>query len=127
MYARASRRSDRQARKAALFLNQHPTRVAYEEVRLLISAVEDLISRIGAAADPELRRLRTQAETALVAAKGAIAEGGGRIRDQAQGIAEQGDAYVRERPWTFMGVAALLVLAVGVWAGRAISDELIER
>jgi len=126
MFARASRR-DRQARKAALFLNQHPTQVAYEEVRLLIAAVDDLISRIGAAADPELRRLRTQTETALVAVKDAIAEGGGRVRDQAQAIAEQGDAYVRERPWSSMGIAALLVLAVGVWAGRAISDELSER
>ena len=127
MYTRASRRSSRQARNAALFLNQHPAQVAYEEVRLLISAVEDLINRIGAAADPELRQLRTQTETALVAVKGAVAEGGGRVRDQAQAIAEQGDAYVRERPWTSMGAVALLVLAVGVWAGRAISDELIER
>jgi len=123
MFARAARRTRAHARRAARMLNQDPAGAADEEVQILISSVEDLIERLGKIADPELRRLRTQTEAALVAARAALAEGSAQALDRAQTLAEQGDAYVRERPWSSVGVAALCVLALGVWAGRAMTTD----
>jgi ElaB/YqjD/DUF883 family membrane-anchored ribosome-binding protein len=45
------------------------------------------------------------------------------LRDQAVELAERGDAYVREHPWTSVGVTALCVLAIGLWTGRALVSE----
>src|ERR1700751_5058644 len=116
MFSRVSRRTRARARRAAEVLNQHPADVANEEVRMLISTVDDLIERLTATADPELRRPRTGTEKALASARDAVAEGGARALDRAQ---ELGEAYIRERPWRSLGVVALCVLAIGLWTGRA--------
>lgn len=89
---------------------------------MLISSVEDLLERLRTAVDPDLQQLREQTEEALDGAKAAITESGAQWLDHAGDLAERGGAYVRERPWTAMGVAALCVLAVGVWTGRAMSE-----
>jgi ElaB/YqjD/DUF883 family membrane-anchored ribosome-binding protein len=121
MFARVSSR--REARRAARVLHQHPVRVANEELRILISTVEDLIERLGVAADPELKRLRKQAETALANAKAAVTEGGAQLGDQAHKLTEQGQRYVRRRPWASLGFVALCVLAIGVWTGRSMWSD----
>ena len=118
MFARVTNR--RQARRAARFINQQPLRVANEELRILISTVEDLVERLSTAADPELKRLRRQAETALASAKAAV--GPSQLSDQARELAAQGQEYVRSRPWTALGLVALCMLAVGVWTGRSLAD-----
>ena len=118
MFARATNR--RQARRAAQVINQQPLRVANEEVRILIANVEGLVERLGNAADPELKRLRRQAETALANAKAVV--GGSYIGEQARELAEQGQEYVRSRPLAALGIVALCMLAVGVWTGRALTD-----
>jgi ElaB/YqjD/DUF883 family membrane-anchored ribosome-binding protein len=88
-----------------------------------MATVEDLVERLGAATDPELARLRKQTEGALANAKAALAESGAQLRDQASELADWGEAYVRERPWTSLGVAALCVLAIGLWTGRAVASD----
>jgi|SRR5215469_13190979 len=122
MFTRASR-SRAQARHAAQILNRQPAAVLNEEIRILISRVEDLLQRLGTAADPELRRLRKQTEAALASVKATLAEGGAQLRDQAAELAERGDAYVRERPWSSVGVAVLCALAIGWWIGRAAMSD----
>ena len=87
---------------------------------MLISTVDDLIERLTATADPELRRLRTRTEKALANTKAAVAEGGAQALDRAQ---ELGAAYVRERPCRSLGVVALCVLAIGLWTGRAVMTD----
>ena len=111
--------SRRQERKAARILNERPLRVANEELRILISTVQDLVDRLETAADPELKRLREQAEAALGRAKAAIGEGGAQLGEQAQQLAVQGQQYVRRRPFTSVGVVALGMLAIGLVTGRA--------
>jgi ElaB/YqjD/DUF883 family membrane-anchored ribosome-binding protein len=120
MFSRVSRGSRARARRAAKMLNQHPGSVVNEEVRLLISTVDDLVERLRASADPELRRLRTQTEEALAGARDALAEGGSQALDRAQ---ELGESYIRERPWTSLGLVALCVLAIGWWTGRAVMSD----
>ena len=112
--------SRRQERKAARILNERPLRVANEELRILISTVQDLVDRLEAAADPELKRLRKQAEAALGRAKAALGEGGAQLGEQAQQLSVQGQQYVRRRRlFTSVGVVALGMLAIGLVTGRA--------
>jgi ElaB/YqjD/DUF883 family membrane-anchored ribosome-binding protein len=118
MFARTTSR--RQARRAAQVINQQPLRVANEELRILMATVEDLVERLSTAADPELKRLRRQAESALANAKAAV--GSSQLGAQARELAEQGQEYVRNRPWTALGLVALCMLAVGVWTGRTLTD-----
>jgi ElaB/YqjD/DUF883 family membrane-anchored ribosome-binding protein len=111
--------SRRQERKAARILNERPLRVATEELRILMSTAQDLVDRLETAADPELKRLRKQAEAALGRAKAAIGEGGAQLGEQAQQLAVQGQQFVRRRPFTSVGVVALGMLAIGLVTGRA--------
>jgi ElaB/YqjD/DUF883 family membrane-anchored ribosome-binding protein len=120
MFSRVSRRPRAKAHRAAKVLNQHPAEVVNEEVRILISTVDDLIERLSETADPELRRLRTQAEKALAGTKAAVAEGGAQALDRAQ---ELGESYLRERPWSSLGLVALCALAIGLWTGRAVMSD----
>jgi len=113
--------SRRQERKAARILNERPLRVANEELRILVSSVQDLVDRLETAADPELKRLRKQTEAALARARAAIGEGGAQLGEQARELAEQGQRYVRRRPLTSLAVVALAMLAVGLVTGRAMA------
>ena len=119
MFARITSRRHSQERRAARVLNERPLRVANEELRILISTVQDLVDRLETAADPELKRLREQAEAALGRAKAAIGEGGAQLGEQARQLAVQGQQYVRRRPFTSVGVVALGMLAIGLVTGRA--------
>jgi ElaB/YqjD/DUF883 family membrane-anchored ribosome-binding protein len=122
MFARiATRRS--QARRAARVLHQQPVQVASEELRILMSRVEDLVDRLGSDADPELKRLRKRAETALSNARTAVAEGGAQLTSQVRDIAAQGQAYVRRQPLASVGLVALGMLAIGLWASRDIRSD----
>jgi ElaB/YqjD/DUF883 family membrane-anchored ribosome-binding protein len=117
MFARmATRRS--QARRAARVLHQQPMQVAGEELRILISRLEDLVLRLGSAADPEVSQLRKQADTALSNARAAIAERGAQLGDQVRAIAAQGQDYARRRPVASASLVALGLLAIGVLASR---------
>ena len=123
MFTRASSRSRSQARQAAQILNRQPAEVADEEVRILISTVQDLVEQLGTAADPELTRLRKQTEVALERARAAIVESGAQMHGQVSELAKRSEAYVREYPWTSLGLAALCVLAVGLWTGRTVMSD----
>jgi ElaB/YqjD/DUF883 family membrane-anchored ribosome-binding protein len=104
-------------------LNEHPLQVSNEELRILMSNVQDLIDRLGTAADPELRRLRKRAEAALARARAALGESGTQLGNQARELAEQGQDYVRRRPLTSVGMVALGMLAIGLVTGRALTPD----
>ena len=123
MFARSMSHRHRQERRAARVLNERPLRVANEELRILMSNVQDLIDRLGTAADPELKRLRKQAEAALARARAAIGDGGAQLGDQARQLTKQGQNYVRRRPLTSVGVVALGMLALGLVTGRALAPD----
>ena len=103
----AAREAARQARVAA---NQ--------EVRKLVADVEELIRRVGDAADPELARLRAKVESTLATTKKAISDGTEQVQRQAKEAFEASDRYVRDQPWQAVGIAALAGLAIGLLVGR---------
>jgi ElaB/YqjD/DUF883 family membrane-anchored ribosome-binding protein len=96
--------------------------VASEELRNLIGSVEDLVERLGTAADPELKQLRKRAESALANARSAIAQGRAQLGEHAGDLLERGQDYVRRRPVASVGLVALGVLALAVLASRSLND-----
>jgi ElaB/YqjD/DUF883 family membrane-anchored ribosome-binding protein len=86
---------------------------ATEEVQNLIADVEDLVDRVGEAADPEIRRLRAKVAEAVVSTKSSIAAGADQVQRHAKDAFDASDRYVRNQPWEAIGIAALAGIAVG--------------
>jgi ElaB/YqjD/DUF883 family membrane-anchored ribosome-binding protein len=105
--ADAARDASRQARAA---INQ--------EVHKLISDLENLVQRVGEAADPELRRLRAEVQSAIAATRRALAHRAGRVQHQAKEAFEASDRYVREQAWQTIGIAAVTGLLIGLLISR---------
>jgi len=89
-----------------------------QEVNNLIADVEDLVSRVSEAADPEIARLRAKVESALATTKKAIADGADQVQRQAKDALDAGDRYVRDQPWQAIGIAAIAGLAIGFLVSR---------
>jgi len=70
-----------------------------QEVRKLIADVEDLIRRVGDAADPELARLRSKVESTIATTKKAVSDGAEQAQRQAEEALAAADRYVRDQPW----------------------------
>jgi ElaB/YqjD/DUF883 family membrane-anchored ribosome-binding protein len=79
----------------------------------LIADVEDLIERVGDAADPEVRRLRDRVVDTVGTARRSLISGAGHVRRQARDAFDASDKYVRNQPWEALGIAALAGVAVG--------------
>lgn len=90
------------------------------EVDRLIDEVENLMRREGDAADPEIRRLRTDVQSAIADARKALGERGGWVQRQATRAKETFEAsnrYVHEQPWQTVGIAAVTGLLIGCLVG----------
>jgi ElaB protein len=109
----------RNIRGAAHEAAQQAGAAASDEVQNLIADVEDLIDRVGDAADPEVRRLRSKVTAAIATTKTSIADGAEQVQRQAKEAFEAGDRYVRNQPWEAIGIAALAGLAVGFLVARS--------
>lgn len=103
----------RKAAAAARDKVQQAGAAASDEVQNLIADVEDLIDRVGDAADPEVKRLRSKVASAVVSAKKSIAAGADQVQQQAKDAFDASDRYVRNQPWEAIGIAALAGVAVG--------------
>ena len=89
-----------------------------QEVRKLIADVEDLIRRVGDAADPELARLRSKVESTIASTRKALSDGAEQAQRQAEEALAAADRYVHDRPWEAIGIAAIAGVAVGFLVGR---------
>jgi ElaB protein len=91
---------------------------ASEEMRNLIADVEELVSRLMDAADPEITRLRTQITKTIATAKASLTDGVSEWRDRAVTATRVADDYVRDRRWQVIGATALAAAALGALATR---------
>jgi ElaB/YqjD/DUF883 family membrane-anchored ribosome-binding protein len=92
--------------------------VATEEVRNLISDVEDLVARLAHLNDADVATMRSKVMATVDAAKETLADSAETLRRQAQRAVSGADEYVRESPWAAVGVAALVGALVGVLVAR---------
>jgi ElaB/YqjD/DUF883 family membrane-anchored ribosome-binding protein len=94
------------------------------EIRAFLADVEELLERVGDNADAEVGRLRLKLTDTLADLRRTYASFGLRDRarmaaDRARAAAEMADDYVRDRPWTAIGLTAALALLVGAGVGVA--------
>jgi ElaB/YqjD/DUF883 family membrane-anchored ribosome-binding protein len=88
------------------------------QVKNFLDNVEDLTKALKDVDSPDIAKVRAKVKIALAAAKSAAADTASQLRDQAQEVGKRTDTYVRDNPWQVIGIAALVGLAVGIFASR---------
>ena len=88
------------------------------QVKDFLDNVEDLTKALKDVDIPDIARVRAKVKIALAAAKSAMSDTASQLRDQAQEVGKRTDIFVRDNPWQVIGVAALVGLAVGIFASR---------
>lgn len=94
------------------------SRAPATEWRDLLADVEDLIKKIADIRDVEIARVRERVKKTLSAAQESAAVGARAAKTYAHDASAATDEYVRQRPWTAVGVAAAIGILVGVVASR---------
>jgi len=87
---------------------------AQDELRAFLRDVEELVERVRNVADDDVARARSRVVSALGDVQRLAGESVDSLRERARVAAGQANDYVRERPWTAIGVAAAIGLIVGV-------------
>jgi len=90
------------------------------EFHNFIADIEDLITSMTPLTGEDLARAKAKLAERVELAKESFAEAGGQIADRARQTARVTDAYVRENPWTSIGIGAILGLLVGIAVSRRI-------
>ena len=88
------------------------------QVNTFLDNVEDLTKALKDVDTPDIARVRAKVKMALAAAKSAVADTATQLRSQARQVGKQTDGFVRDNPWQVIGIAALVGLAVGIFASR---------
>jgi ElaB/YqjD/DUF883 family membrane-anchored ribosome-binding protein len=88
------------------------------QVNNFLDHVEDLTQALKDVGTPDIAKVRAKVKIALAAAKSAMADTASQLKDQAQYAGKRTDTFVRENPWQVIGLAALVGLAVGIFASR---------
>jgi ElaB/YqjD/DUF883 family membrane-anchored ribosome-binding protein len=88
------------------------------EINSFIENVEDLTHALRDVDTPEIARVKAKVKIALAAAKSALSDGAAQVRSQARQVSRTTDNYVRDNPWQVVGIAALIGIAVGIFATR---------
>jgi ElaB/YqjD/DUF883 family membrane-anchored ribosome-binding protein len=94
---------------------------ASDELRAFLADVEDLVKRVANVSDADVARVRVKVANALGEIRRAAGGSADSLRDRARFAAETANEYVRDRPWTAIGVAAALGLLIGVGVSAATS------
>ncbi|HXP65629.1 MAG TPA: hypothetical protein VN815_09150 [Steroidobacteraceae bacterium] len=88
------------------------------QVKSFLDNVEDLTKALKDVDSPDIAKVRAKVKIALAAAKSAVSDTASQLRDQAQEVGKRTDTFVRDNPWQVIGIAALVGLAVGIFASR---------
>jgi len=92
--------------------------LANGQVRNFLDNVEDLTRALRDVDTPDIAKVRAKVKIALAAAKSALDDTATQLRGQAQQVSQRTDTFVRDNPWQVIGIAAVVGLAVGIFASR---------
>lgn len=88
-----------------------PTEKLAADVRILASDVEELLKATATQAGERIAEVRARTQAAIVNARTVAIE-------QSRQTARATDQYVRQNPWTAIGISAGVGLLVGLLIGR---------
>ena len=89
-----------------------------EDLRLVVSDAEELVKATAGQAGEKVGNARARAEDSIRAAKARIADAGHLAVEQTREAVKAADDYVRENPWTAVGIAAGVGILIGVLINR---------
>ncbi|CUB06434.1 MULTISPECIES: DUF883 family protein [Tepidiphilus] len=93
-----------------------------EDLRHLAQTLEELVAATAGETSSEIRELRERARTRLEETRARLAERGTEFYQQAsttlRATAQQTEGYVREHPWTSIGLGAAVGMLIGLLMGR---------
>jgi ElaB/YqjD/DUF883 family membrane-anchored ribosome-binding protein len=88
------------------------------DLRTLAGDAEELVKATAADTGDKIIKARGKLQQAVVDLKPRLSRAEAMIEDAARSAANSGDAYVHEKPWTAIGIAAGVGLLVGLLIGR---------
>jgi ElaB/YqjD/DUF883 family membrane-anchored ribosome-binding protein len=91
---------------------------AASEFRDLVADVEDLLRKVAHVSDAEIAQVRERVQQTLARARSSASAGARRARVYAQDATTATEEYVRESPWTAVGLAAAVGVLIGFIASR---------
>ena len=103
--------------QSARQLDQAGSRIA-ADFRAMIADSEDLLKAAATMSGEGLAAARMKFEEKVLRAKNALAEASQPMRDKTRETAAAANGYVREHPWSAIGVAVAAALLVGFLAAR---------
>jgi len=88
------------------------------ELKNLADTLDEVLSSSGEKSKAELDKLRSKAQSALKDTRARLGESGDRIAQSTREAAERTDVYVRDNPWTSVGIGAAIGVVLGVLLTR---------
>jgi ElaB/YqjD/DUF883 family membrane-anchored ribosome-binding protein len=89
-----------------------------EDLRLVVSDAEELLKATAGQAGETVYKARARAVDSVLAASARIADAGHLAIEQTREAAKAADDYLRENPWTAVGIAAVVGVVIGVLINR---------
>lgn len=93
-----------------------------EDLRHLSQSLEELVAATAGETSSEIRELRERARARLEETRARLAERGSELYQQAsetlRSTAQQTEGYVREHPWTSIGLGAAVGMLIGLLISR---------
>lgn len=88
------------------------------ELKSLADILEEVLNSSTDKSKAELDKLRTKAEGALKDTRARLSDAGDKLAHQTKQIVGQADEYVRDNPWTGIGIGAAVGVVLGVLLAR---------
>lgn len=88
------------------------------ELKSLADTLEEVLSSSGDKSKEEMSKIRSKAEHALRESRHRLCETSDVIAKQTREAAAKADNYVRENPWTGVGIGAAVGVVLGVLLSR---------
>lgn len=88
------------------------------ELRNLADTLEEVLTTSGEKSKTELDKLRSKAQSALKDTRARLGDSGDRIAQTTREAVDRADVYVRDNPWTSVGIGAAVGVVLGVLLTR---------
>ncbi|MBG3014027.1 DUF883 family protein [Proteus faecis] len=94
--------------------HQHSNEDLRNELKSLADTLEEVLNSSADKSKEEIQSLRAKAESAIKGSRAKLSDAGREIVDNTKEIAGKADNYVRENPWTGIGIGAAVGVVLGV-------------
>ena len=88
------------------------------DMKVVVSDAEEILRATAGVAGEKMVDLRERIAERLRDAKLGLADAGAALVDQTQAAARATDDFVNDNPWQAVGIAAVIVLLLGIIIGR---------